>query len=149
MRLKQECTALHSHKHTSLLCPARLSALSFTLTAAHTCRLGRQQQVHVPAKLPGHALICGMMLWQGQDGLPQIMSTRRIGTGSRPLQAHNAGATETLVINPRAGLQARHVSYAVGVTASNITFHSNSSGKGFSVIVPAVGNMPSADSAPA
>ena len=57
------------------------------------------------------------------------MSTRRIGTGSRPLQAHNAGATETLVINPKAGLQARHVSYATGVNGNNLTYHSNSSGR--------------------
>ena len=66
--------------------------------------------------------------WQGQDGLPQTMSTRRIGAGSRPLQAHHAGATETLVINPKAGLQARHVSYATGVNGNSMTYHSNSSG---------------------
>ena len=74
--------------------------------------------------------MCELTLWQGQEGLQQIMSTRRIGSSSRPLQAHNAGATETLVINPKAGLQARHVSYATGVMASNMTFHSNSSGEG-------------------
>lgn len=74
-------------------------------------------------------IICVVACWQGQDGLPQIMSTRRIGTGSRPLQAYNAGATETLVINPKAGLQARHVSYATGVNGNNLTYHSNSSGR--------------------
>lgn len=57
------------------------------------------------------------------------MSNRRIGHGSRPLQARGTGATETLVINPKAGLQARHVSYAAGVSGNNMTYHSNSSGE--------------------
>ena len=73
-------------------------------------------------------LMYSVVFWQGQDGLPQIMSIRRIGTGSRPLQGHHAGATETLVINPKAGLQARHVSYATGANGHNMTYHSNSSG---------------------
>ena len=113
-----------------MLCPALLPVLISTLTAVYTCRSGLQQQLHVPSKTTITFANAWKMLWQGQEGMQQILRTRRIGTGSRPLQAHNAGATETLVINPKAGLQARHVSYATGVTASNMTFHSNSSGKG-------------------
>lgn len=100
----------------------------------------------IPSQI-SDALMCEVAYWQGQEGLPQMMSTRRIGSGSRPLQAHNAGATETLVINPKAGLQARHVSYAMGVTGNNITYHSNSSGKGSHTIVTAVGNILSVGSA--
>ena len=66
---------------------------------------------------------------QGQNHVQHVMSSRRIGHGSKPLQARSAGATETLVINPKAGLQARHVSYATGVSGNNVTYHSNSSGK--------------------
>ena len=56
------------------------------------------------------------------------MSSRRIGHSSKPLYGHNAGATETLVINPKAGLQSRPVAYAAAANASNMTYHSTSSG---------------------
>ncbi|KAL0032168.1 hypothetical protein WJX77_008646 [Trebouxia sp. C0004] len=62
------------------------------------------------------------------DSLHQGMSSRRIGHNSKPLFGHNAGATETLVINPKAGLQSRPVAYAAATTASNMTYHSTSSG---------------------
>ncbi len=56
------------------------------------------------------------------------MSSRRIGHSSKPLYGHTAGATETLVINPKAGLQSRPVAYAAAASASNMTYHSTSSG---------------------
>ncbi|KAA6419896.1 MAG: Serine threonine kinase [Trebouxia sp. A1-2] len=61
------------------------------------------------------------------DSLHQSMSSRRIGHSSKPLYGHNAGATETLVINPKAGLQSRPVAYAAAANASNMTYHSTSS----------------------
>lgn len=48
---------------------------------------------------------------------------RRIG-GSRPVLGHYTGNTDTLVLNPKGDVQARHVN---GSNA-NMTFHSNSSG---------------------
>ena len=65
---------------------------------------------------------------QAPEALHHVTSSRRIGHGSKPLYGHSLGATETLVINPKAGLQTRHVAYAAAATAGNMTYHSNSSG---------------------
>ena len=61
-----------------------------------------------------------------ESGRSRLSSPR-----SRPLLGHSAGATETLIINPKAGLQSRHIGLSSAIPAGNVTFHSNSSGDAF------------------
>ena len=58
-----------------------------------------------------------------QHGHSRLSSPR-----GKALPGHSSGATDTLVINPKAGLQSRHVGLATAVAAGNVTFYSNSSG---------------------
>lgn len=64
---------------------------------------------------------------QEDDTLQQTGTGRRIG-GGRPAIGQNPGHTDTLVLNPKAGLQMRHL-IATNASLANVTFHSNSSGK--------------------